>query len=451
VSAELSRREFLAGAGAAALALGLPGCASLVPWIERPLPAGERPRVACIGIGGQGWVDAMTLAAGGAEVVALCDVDRDPPRGWFMRDLTRRFPQARRYRDFRELLAREGPGLDGVAVSTPDHTHCHVAVTAMRQGKHVYCQKPLARSIAEARLMAETARRHGVATQMGNQAHARSELRRAVELIRAGLIGRVREVHAWTNRPIWPQGMAAAPAPAPAPESLDWDLWLGPAAERPYGPGYCPFLWRGWWDFGTGALGDMGPHILDLPWWSLELGAPTRIEAESEGGTAGSPPRASTVTFRFPAGRSSDALALVWHDGGRLPPEPLLRELGLTARAVRRRYDLLMLGSDGALLFHHRAGLRVLPEERLAALGPVPESLPRVANEAIEWIDACRGGPAPLSEFAASGPFTEAVLTGNLALRLGRPVDWDASALRARDAPEADPWIQPRYRRGWEL
>jgi predicted dehydrogenase len=393
----------------------------------------------------------MRISAAGAHIAALCDVEGDRPLGWFMRDLTRRFPQARFYRDFRTLLEKEGPGLDAVVVSTPDHNHCAPAVTAMRMGKHVYCQKPLAHSIAEARLMAETARLHGVATQMGNQAHANEVVRRGVELIRGGIIERVREVHAWTNRPIWPQGMATRPPGAPVPASLDWDLWLGPAPDRPYARGYCPFAWRGWWDFGTGALGDMACHILDMPYWALELDAPTRVEAMSEGGTEEAPPRSSIVTFRFPAGSYHDELRLVWYDGGHMPPESVLGDVGVSLRTIRRCFDLVMIGSEGKLLFHRDDGWLVTPERRLEAVREIPVTLPRVSNDAIEWIDACRGGPPALSSFAASGPFTEAVLTGNLALRLGEAIDWDGPLMQARNAPQAGALIRPDYAPGWEL
>jgi predicted dehydrogenase len=285
-----SRREFLKASSA--LAIG----ATFVPGSA--FGANDRINVGCIGIGGKGRSDVAGAAGAGGTIVALCDVD-DGRRTKKDSDPTVIYSDAKVYRDFRVMLEEE-KSLDAVTVSTPDHTHCHAAVMAMRMGKHVYCQKPLTHSVWEARLMTETAKEHGVATQMGNQAHAGEPIRRAVEMIRGGVIGRVSEVHAWTNRPIWPQGLSERPEPMDVPETLDWDLWLGPAPFRPYADAYVPFKWRGWWDFGTGALGDMGCHILDMPYWALELEYPDTVEADSDGNTEESGPTAATVTYRFP-------------------------------------------------------------------------------------------------------------------------------------------------------
>ena len=276
-----SRRFFLKQSVAAA------AVATFVPKLA--FGAGERVRVGCIGIGGKGASEVTGVAGAGGQIVALCDVD-DNRRKRKGKDAREAFPKAKFYRDFRVMLDQEARRLDAVTVSTPDHTHCHASVMAMRLEKHVYCQKPLTHSIGEARLMAQTAEEFGVATQMGNQAHAGEPIRRAVEWVRAGLIGKVREVHTWTNRPSWPQGMAQRPEPEPVPAGLDWDLWLGPAPSRPYAQGYCPFKWRGWWDFGTGALGDMGCHIMDMPYWALDLKYPTTVEADCEGNTEDSAP-----------------------------------------------------------------------------------------------------------------------------------------------------------------
>ncbi|MGY8687507.1 MAG: Gfo/Idh/MocA family protein, partial [Verrucomicrobiales bacterium] len=300
-----SRRSFLKQAGATAFAF------QVVP--SRVFGANERLAVGSIGIGGKGAGDVKDIAAAGADIVALCDVD-ESRRG---KDMTEAHPKAPFYKDFRLMLEKEGKHLDAVSVSTPDHLHCHAAVTAMRMGKHVYVQKPMAHSIWEARLMAQVAKEQGVATQMGNQAHAGEPIRRAVELIRSGIIGKVKEVHAWTNRPIWPQGMSSMPKAQPIPNSLDWYLWLGPAPDRPYHQSYCPFKWRGWWDFGTGALGDMGCHIMDMPFWALDLKHPTSVEAKSDGATYLSAPRASTVTYQFPAGQYSKDLKFCWYDGNK--------------------------------------------------------------------------------------------------------------------------------------
>lgn len=438
-----TRRAFVRGTALSAFAFTvLPG---------RVWGANERVNVAFIGIGGKGAGDINDLAAAGANVVALCDVDDDrrTKKGQDAREV---HSKASFYRDFRVMLDREDKAIDAVTVSTPDHVHCHASVLAMRRGKHVYCQKPLSRTIGEARLMARTAVEHRVATQMGNQAHAGEPIRRAVELVRAGLIGKVNEVHCWTNRPIWPQGMKTTPEPASVPDGLDWDLWLGPTAERAYSAAYCPFKWRGWWDFGTGALGDMGCHIMDMPYWALDLKSPTSVEADSAGNTPLSGPTAATVTYRFPPGPYSGALTFTWHDGGRMPPEDVLSGIELPKDQVAKKFDLVMIGEKGKFFFNRgNTNWVTTPQSLLKDIGDPPTTLPRVKNEDVEWLDACKGGPPALSNFENSGPFSEVVLLGNLAIRLGRSIDWDGPNLRATNAPEADPLIHPAYCKGWEL
>jgi predicted dehydrogenase len=433
--------------------------------------ANQRVNVGCIGIGGKGAGEVADISAAGGNIVALCDVDqrRRVKKG---QDATELHPKAKFYRDFRIMLDKE-KGLDAVSVSTPDHTHCVAAVTAMRLGKHVYCQKPLTHSIWEARLMRETARKHKVATQMGNQAHAGAPIRRAVELVRAGLVGKVREVHAWTNRPIWPQGMAVRPEPQQVPSGLDWDLWLGPAPERPYNEAYVPFKWRGWWDFGTGALGDMGCHILDMPFWALELNWPSSVEADQEGNTRESGPRASTVTWTFPAGPYSTELKYVWYDGGRMPPAELIAEAEQAeappasraakqagkkqaakraASAGARRFDLVMIGEKGKFFFN-RGNLDFLlaPASLLDAVQDTPETIRRVRSEDHEWLEACQGGPDALSNFDYAARLTEMVLLGNVAIRTGQKIQWDGPAMKAVNCPDADQYIRREYRKGWEL
>ncbi|MGE3779370.1 MAG: Gfo/Idh/MocA family protein, partial [Pirellulaceae bacterium] len=457
--------------------------------------------VAGIGVGGKGAGEVKDVTEAGGTFVALCDVDQRRAAETFVN-----FPQAKVYRDFRVMLEKE-KGIDAVTVSTPDHTHAVAALMAMSLGKHVYCQKPLTHSIYEARRMAEGAAYFGVQTQMGNQAHAGEPIRRAVELVRAGIVGPVREVHAWTNRPIWPQGGAAVAdrdkmPRATMPAELDWDLWLGPAPQRDYSPCYVPFAWRGWWDFGTGALGDMACHIMDMPYWALDLGTPMSVEAESAGATAETGPDWSTITYHFAARQSvgggdrgaavgpkaavaQPAVKFVWYDGSRdgrqNAPYDLLAQA--TAEAQRApggqpgpatsplknkpkkrkkrddetidapsRWDLLLVGDDGMMVFN-RSSLDwiVTPATRVAQFLEVPKTLPRVANEDAEWIAACRGGPKALSSFDYAGPFTEMVLLGNLAVRLGRKIDWNAAEMKATNAAEADAWIRRTYRQGWSL
>ena len=440
-----SRRRFLKTTS------GLAVCAAFVP--RTAWGANERLNVGCIGIGGKGASDVVGAADAGGTIVALCDVDEQRRNKKVMEQMA----TAKFYRDFREMLEKEDQHLDAVTVSTPDHTHTHAAVMAMRMGKHVYCQKPLSHSIWEARLMQETAKKAAVATQMGNQAHAGVPIRRAVELIRAGMLGKVDQVHAWTNRPIWPQGMEGKPDAEPVPEGLAWDLWLGPAPEQPYSSRYVPIQWRGWWDFGTGALGDMGCHILDMPFWALELKHPQTVQAEQQGNTAVSGPRWSTVTYTFEPGTHHNQLTYVWYDGvskqgGNMPPPQLFEDTGVLPEQAVRQFDLLMIGQKGKLLFtRDNANWVTSPHSLLEEYADTPETLPRVENEDIEWITACKGGPPALSDFSYSGPLTELVLLGNVAIRTGQELQWDGNTMKATNRPEADPYIRRPYRPGWEL
>jgi predicted dehydrogenase len=370
--------------------------------------------------------------------VALCDVDE--------RSLQRaaaEHPKAKQFRDFRKLL--ESPGIDAVVVTTPDHTHAVAAMMAMRAGRHVYCEKPLTHSVYEARQMTLAAREHGIATQMGNGGHSSRTIRECVEWVRSGTIGPVREVHAWSNRPIWPQGIAR-PADRPrVPDWLNWELWLGPAPERPYHPAYHPFKWRGFWDFGTGALGDMGCHIMDAAFWALELGAPTSVEAESSGVNRETAPEWSRVRYEFPARGDRPAVRLTWHDGGRKPELPVLPE----GQELSDNGSLFI--GDGGMVLYERGRPRLLPESLMKDFTPPPETLPRSIGHYAEWIAACKGGPKAGSNFDYAGPLTEMVLLGNVALRLGRKIEWDGAGLRVTNAPEAARWVRREYRNGWSL
>lgn len=487
----LPRRQFLGAAAASSLAF------TFLP--RRVWGANDRFYVAGIGVGGKGAGEVNDVTRAGGTFVALCDVDQQRAQGTF-----KKYPDAKRYTDFRVLLEKE-KGIDAVTVSTPDHTHAAPAVMAMALGKHVYCQKPLSHSIYEARVMARAAAYYKVQTQMGNQAHAGEPIRRAVELVRAGIIGPVREVHAWTNRPIWPQGQAALDerarlADQAKPEDLDWDLWAGPAKLLAYNPCYVPFKWRGWWEFGCGALGDMACHIMDMAYWALDLGAPLSVEAESGGPVAETGPDWSTITYQFApraavgggelgaavgprAAVAQPAVKFVWYDGRRdgrqNAPYELLQQATREAAAsvpanaesqAKRakakaaktkpapaldnpsRWDLILVGEAGTLAFRRSAtDWIVAPGERAEQFRDVPQTVRRVANEDAEWIEACRGGPKPLSSFDYAGPFTEMVLLGNLAVRLGQKIEWDAAGLKAKNALAADELIRREYRAGWTL
>jgi predicted dehydrogenase len=418
---------------------------------QRVFGANDKIGVASIGVGGKGTSDVKGSDKAGAKIVALCDVDAKRAK-----KTLEAYPDRPLYHDFRKMLDQEDKHIDAVTVSTPDHVHAVAAVRAMRMGKHCYCQKPLTRTIWEARRVAETAKECGVATQMGNQAHAGESIRRAVELLRAGLLGEVREVHTWTNRPIWPQGMTERPEPKEVPEGLHWDLWLGPAKSIPYGEGYCPFKWRGWWDFGAGALGDMGCHIMDMPYWALDLAYPKTVEATQEGNTPLAAPLHAHVTYTFPKGPySAEDLKFHWWDGigkgGEYPPAEIFAEFNLSQEQGTKQFGAALIGDKGKLLFNRgKMEWLCLPEDRLVDFREkTPKTLPRTSNEDVEWIEACKGGPAALSNFSNSGPFTEVVLLGNLAVRLGHPIEWDGPNMKAINTPEAETLIKPDYREGW--
>ncbi|MBX6312845.1 MAG: Gfo/Idh/MocA family oxidoreductase [Isosphaeraceae bacterium] len=399
----------------------------------------EKLSIGIIGAGGRG--EANLRAVSGEEIVALCDIDEQR-----LGKAAESFPAAKTYHDFRKLL--EQKGLDAVVVSTPDHTHAVATVLALRLGKHVYCEKPLTHSIHEARTVARAAAEAKVATQMGNAGHSGETSRRVVELLRAGAIGPVREVHAWTNRPIWPQGIDRPRETPPVPAHVHWDLWLGPAPERPYHPAYHPFKWRGWWDFGTGALGDMGCHVLDPAYWALDLRDPASIEAESPPIHPETAPPWSIIRYTFPARGDRPAVTLLWYDGGKLPPSDLFDGQPPAPGSS----GSLFVGTKGRLLVHHgRGGYKLLPEKDYADYQPPEPTLPRPRGHHQEWIEACKTGRPTGTSFDYSGPLTELVLLGNVALRAGRKIDWDAPNMRSKDGSLDDLYIRREYRKGWSL
>lgn len=415
--------------------------------------ANEKLNVAVIGCGGKGASD--TDGCAGENIVALCDVDEQRAGKTF-----EKYPQAARYKDFRKMLEQR-KDIDAVVVSTPDHTHAAASIMAMKLGKHVYCQKPLTRTVYEARRMREVAAESKVATQMGNQGTAEAGLRRAVELVQGGVIGPVREVHVWTNRPIWPQGIPSPLAAQVVPKHLDWDLWLGPAPRRPYNEGYVPFKWRGWWDFGTGALGDMACHTANMAFMALKLGAPSRIKATAlDPVSPESPPRASTIEFDFPARDRMPPVKFTWYDGKyektvddqrvevkNLPSEKLVRNLTLTDSGS------LLIGEQGVLFSpnDYGAAFKLIYDNDIQSITSPEKSLPASPGHYKEWIQACKGGPPAMSNFEYAARLTEAILLGNVALRVGKAIHWDADRLTCKDCPEAQQYIQPEYRQGWSI
>jgi predicted dehydrogenase len=435
----LSRRRFLRNTAMSSAILSF-------PWVttRRVLGANSRLQVAAIGSGGKGGVDIGYCRK--EAVVALCDVDSRTAAPTFQA-----FPDAKVYRDFRKMLEQE-KSLDAVTISTPDHTHFHAAAQAMRLGKHVYLQKPMTHSVWEARELTRIARETGVITQMGNQGHSQPESRRLVELIRSGILGDVQEIHVWTDRPIWPQGMGR-PAPVPVPDQLDWDLWLGPAPYREFHPGLAPFAWRGFWDFGTGALGDMGCHNMDLAFFALDLRDPVAVFAEADALQGETAPKASMVTYEFPKRDNRSAVKLVWYDGGRKPDPSLVgvSELAGNGSILKGTKDTLYVPS-------YWGEGKFLSGANMGDFDHVPISLPRFPGAAEdhdgaqhwEWIEACKGNGKALADFSYSGPMTESVLLGNVALRLNQRVEWDAENLKVTNHSDAAPLIRRAYRKGWE-
>jgi predicted dehydrogenase len=403
--------------------------------------------VACIGVGGMGRTDVRGMES--ENIYALCDVDARAAE-----DAFRSYPDAKRYTDFREMFAREAGNIDAVTVSTPDHCHAAAAMMALKLGIPVYCQKPLARTIGEVRALMEGARQANVATQMGNQGHAGEGTRQIREWVEAGAIGTVKEVQFWTNRPIWPQAIDRPLQAYYPPKYLDWNLWLGPAAERPYAPAYAPFRWRGWWDFGTGAMGDMACHIMDAAFWTLGLRYPTAIVPEYSKLFTETAPAVSRVNYHFPASDTRPEVTLVWRDGGLLPPKPLDWPSTMPW-PPQNGGGQLWLGSDGAMV----AGVygedpRLVNEERNRELQANPPEVkyPRVESVYAEWIDAIKGGPPAGSNFAGyAGPLTEMILLGNLALRVGQAIELDPTGGAVTNVRVPEEWVMPSYRGGWEL
>jgi predicted dehydrogenase len=400
--------------------------------------------IAGIGCGGKGTSDLQGVAS--ERIVALCDIDFRHASS-----SVAAFPDAKRYVDFRVMLD-EQPGIDAVTVSTPDHTHAVIALEAMRRGKHVFCQKPLTRTIQECQKLMAVARETKVATQMGNQGHAMDHTPQIREMLEAGLIGTVREVDFWTNRPIWPQGLLRPTELHHVPEHVHWDLWLGPVKERPYHPRYYhPFNWRGWWDFGTGALGDIACHSMDAAFWTYDLREPASITAETTPLYPESAPASSRIVYEFPARGGRGPITAVWRDGSIQPPRPEAFDGEIWPGMSSGQ---LFVGDKGILV----AGIygeqpRLYPRSLQEAVEqePPPEKYPRSKGIFDEWIGACKGeGTASSSFVEHSGPLTEMALLGNLAVRTGETIRWDGQKGTAGSAA-ADALLGDEYRPGWSL
>jgi predicted dehydrogenase len=429
-----TRRDFLQQTTLAGLGVWV--AAGTSPSQQRS--PNERLNIAIIGTGGRGGHNLGQMA--GENIVALCDVDerRLGPAG-------ERFPRARRYQDFRRLYDQVND-IDAVVVSTTEHTHAFATLPALRLGKHVYCEKPLAHSVHEARVVAQAAARARVVTQMGTQIHASENYRRVVELVQANAIGPVRECHVWVARggPQWgggdrPQGTHAVPS------QLNWELWLGPAPQRPYHPDYVPGpSWYKWWDFGGGVLPDLGSHWNDLPFWALRLRHPSTVEAEGPPVHPETAPPELTVRWEFPARGELPPVRLAWYHGGRKPEAVMQRRVPDWASGA------LFVGERGMLLSDYNRHV-LLPEQQFADYRRPAPSIPRSLGHHQEWIQACKTGGPTTCPFDYSGALTESNILGNVAYRLGRRLEWDATNLHARNCPEAERLLRTEYRAGWSL
>jgi len=444
----ISRRRFLVTAGAVTTFMALP--LEVLGRAGQTSP-NSKLNIAGIGFGGQGAWDLEQVSS--QNIVALCDVDWDYAAKTF-----KQYPDAKRYKDFRQMLDQE-KSIDTVVVATPDHNHAIVSITAMKHGKHVYCEKPLTRTVYEARAVAKAAREAKVATQMGNQGMAFEGNRLINEWLADGAIGPVREVHVWSDRPThrgkmplwWAQGIER-PTDTPAvPATMDWDLWLGPAPARPYNPAYAPFRWRGWWDFGSGGIGDMGIHNLAPVFSALKLGAPETVQASSTPVFPETVPLAAIVHYQFPARGDLPPVKLHWYDGGLLPERPAELEEN---RELDPEDGIIFVGDKGKMLVTGWGGEqpRLLPEARDKEYKRPPKTLPRSIGHHNEWIEACKTGSATRSNFDFAGPLTEAVLLGSVCVHNGgEKLSWDAENLKITNDPDANKLLHYDYRKGWSL
>jgi hypothetical protein len=486
----LSRRSFIArtslAAGAAAFSF---------PYIGRALGANDRINVACIGVGGKGAQDSHDAALNGANIVAICDVDQRILSGkkqQFEQAFPGKFPDIKMFKDYRELLDKVGKDIDAVTISTPDHHHGVAAIRAMKMGKHCFCQKPLVQTVYEARAVRALAKEKNLATQMGNQGSAEDGLRRAVEVIQAGIIGNPLELHVWSNRPIWPQAVDVPTGEDTVPDYLDWDLWLGPAAHRPFkdmydeeilrhsstfagGHVYHPANWRGWMDFGTGALGDMACHTVNMPFRGCKLGYPNVVELEiASRYYPKSYPKTSRIRYEFPEREGLPPLKFWWYDGN--PRDPVLGPLRPPVDAIREivaTWDKLpgsgavIIGEKGKLYSDDDYGTRFFlcmhgedtykPGNQHDAAKAVPQTLPRIGGGTTahmkEWFDMMRDPSKPAySNFEIAGYLAEVILLGCVALRAGegKRMDWDGPGMKSPNLPEVAQFVKREYRSGWE-
>ena len=431
---QTNRRQFMQTTAAAGIGFWVAGGVKA----QQSNSPNERIAMASVGIGGKGSSDSNDAGRRG-DMVAICDVDTKRLEGAADRFEKAYEKRPKAYTDFRKMLDEMGKSIDAVTVSTPDHTHAPAGLMAMRMGKHCFCQKPLTHSIYEARLMAQVAREKKLATQMGNQGTASDGLRRAAALIRAGAIGTVKEVHVWTNRPIWPQGLDR-PAKSDPPPNLKWEEWIGAAPYRDFHGNLHPFAWRGWWDFGTGALGDMACHEMNMAYMGLDLKDPTSVRATTSGHNKDSFPKWSVITYEFPANDWRPGLKMMWYDGGKMPDKELFDGQGPKGSS-------LIVGDKGKI-----NGGQLIDGDK-----DMEVEFPKSPGHFDEWTLAIKGGKPAMSNFPDyAGPLAETVLLGNLAVWVadkgeGEKVEWDAKNVKCTNISGLETLIKPTYRDGYTL
>jgi predicted dehydrogenase len=474
-----SRRDFIGASAATAAGLTiLPN--QVVSGLGHQAPS-DKLNIAAIGVGGKGQVNLKNMSS--ENIVALCDIDWNYAAKTF-----KQYPSAKQFVDFRIMLEKMNKDIDAVLIATPDHTHAVCALAAMQLGKHVYVQKPLTHTVYESRVLLEASRKYKVVTQMGNEGHSSSNVADVCELIWSGAIGKVSKVEAWTDRPIWPQGLTRPPQGMWLPEGINWDLFIGPAAMRPYHSAYHPWNWRGWWDFGTGALGDMACHVLDVVFAALKLGHPTSVEASSSVFNSESAPNTSLIRYKFPQRAKigkleMPAVKVTWYDGGLLPSRPGSLPDGL--ELGQGKNGIIFHGSKGKLICgNYGSNYKLLPEEKFAKLVKPPKTLRRVGiSHEMDWVRACKESPEnrvlPVSNFEYACPLNEMVVMGNLAVRmqgLRKKLKWDGENMTFTNLTDQDkvsftngiPGAEPKkielsakqfaaelvktsYREGWNL
>ncbi len=427
---KIQRRGFLKATTAASLSAGVWSSASA----QESKSANEKLQILCVGTANRASEDINGIS--GEDIIGLCDVDKN-----YLDRAASTHAKAKTFADYREMIDQLSGKADAIMVATTDHHHAPASIRGINAGLHVYCEKPLTHTVEEARIIAEAAKKKGLATQMGTQIHAEPNYRRVVEIVRAGVIGEIKEVHVWVGKG-WGGGELPTNTEQP-PATLSWDLWLGPAAVRPFAPGiYHPAQWRRWWAFGQGTLGDMGCHYMDLPFWALDLRHPVSCEAEGPEVHAETCPLGMKVHYKFPARGDQPEVDLTWYDGNMTPRE--------VAGERVPGSGVMFIGSQGKL-FSTYTNYKLFPTAEFADFQPPEKSIPDSIGHHAEWIKACKDGSPTLCNFDYSGALTEAVLLGNIAYRTGKRLDWDAATLKATNCPEADKYIRKQYREGWEV